>query len=320
MLNQLVKTLAMSIGIAAAVSSPAIAEDYPEKAITVIVNYGAGGGTDLSTRALSEAAEEFLGQPTQVLNKTGGSGTVGPTFISNAKPDGYTIGVTSFSPMALTPHTQPVAYTTESFRYLAGYARYMYAIAVPGSSPHNTIAELVTDATDNGKTIKYGSASTIGTVAATRFGNATGVEMKWIRFNSDAEMNTAILNGTVDMIVGNPKQVEAFVTAGDMKALASASSIRLPGLPDVPTLREQGIDMAVESYAGLGAPAGITDEQAAFLENAFKKAFDKPEFQETLAKLGLQPAYFTGAEYQKLVEEGYAQMGEDLAALGLKTH
>lgn len=320
MIKNLLKTLALSAGFAAVASVATLAQSYPEKPITVIVNYGAGGGTDLSTRALANAAEEFLGQPTQILNKTGGSGTVGPTFISNAKADGYTIGVTSFSPMAITPHTQPVAYTTDSFKYVLGYARYMYAIAVPGSSPYDTIADLVKDATENDKTIKYGAASTIETVAAVRLGAATGVKMKWIRFKSDNELNTAILNGTVDMIVGNPKKVEPFAKTGDMKVLASASSVRLPGLPDVPTLKEQGIDVAVESYAGLGTPAGVSDEQIKVLEEAFKKAFDKPDFQETLAKLGLQPAYFTGTEYQKLVEDGYVQMGKDLTTLGLKAN
>lgn len=320
MLKRFLKSLVLPLAAMTMASAPALAQAYPEKAITVIVNYGAGGGTDLSTRALAEAAEEFLGQPTQVLNKTGGSGTVGPTVISNAKADGYTIGVTSFSPMAITPHTQPVSYTTDSFRYLLGYARYMYAIAVPGSSPYNTIADLVKDATENDKTIKYGAASTIETVAAVRLGAATGVKMKWIRFKSDTELNIAILNGTVDLIVGNPKKVEPFVQTGDMKVLASASSVRLPGLPDIPTLQEQGVDVAVESYAGLGTPVGVSDDQIKVLQEAFKKAFDKPGFQETLTRLGLQPAYFTGAEYQKLIEDGYAQMGKDLATLGLKTN
>src|SRR3546814_8639593 len=81
------------------------AQAFPEREIEVIVNYGAGGGTDLSTRVLADAAAKILGQPLRIVNRAGGSGTVGPTFVATAKPDGYTIGVASFSPLRSEEHT-----------------------------------------------------------------------------------------------------------------------------------------------------------------------------------------------------------------------
>lgn len=307
---------ALSVGALVALSGAAQAEDYPEKAITMVVNYGAGGGTDLSTRSLSEAMEKALGQPLKVVNRSGGSGTVGPTFVAFADADGYTIGVTSFSPMAVTPHFQDVPYKVESFRYLGGFARYLTGIAVPADSPYQTIQELV-DAAKSGTSIKYGAASSIESVAMSRLAKAAGVNFKWIRYKSGQEVSTAALSKQVDVIVGDPKEIAPFVKTGEMRALASASNVRLPGLPDVPTLKEQGFDVATESYAGIAAPAGIDEAKAEVLEAAMKEAFDAPSFRATLKKLGLEPAYFSGADYQTLIEEGYADFGVDLKALGL---
>ena len=311
------KTLLLSATLAAAVAVSGGAQAFPDKEVTVIVNYGAGGGTDLSTRSLAAAAEEVLGKPLKVINKAGGSGTVGPTHVANAKPDGYTVGVTSFSPMAITPHTQEVPYKASDFRFLIGFARYLTGVAVPADSPFQSIQDVV-DAAKAGQSIKYGAASSIETVAMARLGTVTGVEFKWIRYKSGQEVSTAALSKTVDIIVADPKDIAPFVKSGELRALASASNVRLPGLPDVPTLKEQGFDVAVESYAGLGAPAGIGDQEAAVLEAAFKEAFNAQSFQDTLEKLGMQPAYFTGDEYRQLIVEGYESMGRDLAKLGLK--
>lgn len=316
----LVRNLLGSAVLALGAAAPGLAqaEAYPEKEVTVIVNYGAGGGTDLSTRAFANAAEPFLGKPLQVVNRAGGSGTVGPTFVANAAPDGYTIGVASFSPMAITPHVQEVPYKVADFRFLVGFARYLTGIAVPADSPFQTIQDVV-DAAKAGKSVKFAAASSIESVAMVRLGDATETEFKWIRYGSGQEVSTAALSKEVDLIVADPKDIAPFVQTGELRALASASSVRLSGLPDVATLREQGFDVAVESYAGLAAPAGISNEQAAVLEAAFAKAFEDPTFQETLAKLGMEPAFYTGEEYGKLIAEGYDSMGRDLARLGLAT-
>jgi len=294
----------------------ASAENFPEKEITVIVNYGAGGGTDLSTRALTAAMEKGLGQPIKVVNRSGGSGTVGPTFVAFTEADGYTVGVTSFSPLAVTPHMRDVPYNVESFRYLGGYVRYTYGIAVSAESPYQTIQDVI-DAGKDGTEIKYAGASSIDAVAMNRLGNIAGVNFKLIRYKSGKETTTAVLSNQVEVMVGNANDLVPFVQSGQMRVLASASNVRLPGLPDVETLKELGFDTATESYAGLGVPAGTGDAEVAVLEAVMKEAFEDEKFQATLTKIGLEPAYFTGAEYQKLVEEGFSEMGKDLTALGM---
>jgi len=308
---------ATALAAATLFALPAIAQDFPnKKEVTVIVNYGAGGGTDLSTRALVAAMEKHLGQQMKVVNRSGGSGTVGPTFVAYSDADGYTLGVTSFSPLAVTPHMRDVPYKVSSFRYIGGYVRYTYGIAVAADSPYKTVQDLV-DAGKNGKQVKYAGASSIGSVAMSRLGDLAGANFKYIRYKSGKEVTTAVLSRQVDVMVGNPKDIEPFVRTGDLRALASASNVRLPGLPEVKTLKELGFDTATESYAGLGVPAKTGDAEVAILEAAMKKAFDDPEFQKTLIRIGLEPAYFSGAGYQKLIEEGFESMGGDLAKLGL---
>ncbi len=304
------------VGATTLASTSVLADSFPEKEVTVVVNYGAGGGTDLSTRALAEAMEGALGQPLKVVNRSGGSGTVGPTFVAFADNDGYTIGVTSFSPMAVTPHMQDVPYSVDSFRYLGGFARYLTGIAVPTDSPYQTTQDLI-DAAKSGTSIKYGAASSIESVAITRLANVAGVKFDWIRYKSGQEVSTAALSRQVDVIVADPKDISPFVKTGELRALASASSVRLPNLPNVSTLQEQGYDVATESYAGIAAPTGIDEAKAAVLEAAMKEAFEAASFQETLEKLGLEPAYFTGAQYEALIKNGYEDMGADLRALGL---
>lgn len=316
MSSKVLKTLAGAGLLALGIATGAAAQSYPDKEITMIVNYGAGGGTDLSTRAFSEAAEKFLGQPIQVVNRAGGSGTVGPTFIANAQPDGYTVGVASFSPMAITPHMQKVPYSVEDFRFLVGFARFLTGIAVPADSPFQTIQDVV-DAAKSGQSVSFGAASTIESVAMVRLGAATDTEYKWVRYESGQEVSTAALSHEVDLIVADPKDIVPFVKSGELRALASASTVPLPGLPEVQTLQQLGIDVAVESYAGLAAPKGLSDDIAAVLEDAFRKAFDDANFQATLEKLGMQPAYYTGEQYGKLIAEGHFAMGVDLKKLGL---
>ena len=112
----------------------AASADFPEREITVIVNYGAGGATDLSTRTLARAMESHLGVPLNVVNRSGGSGTVGPTTLANSSNDGYTIGVTSFSPLAIQPNLREVPFTLDDFDVLAATGRFRYGLAVRADS------------------------------------------------------------------------------------------------------------------------------------------------------------------------------------------
>ncbi len=300
---------------AVALGGPQAAEAFPEREITLIVNYGAGGGTDLSARALADAAEEILGQPIRVENRTGGSGTVGPTFIANADPDGYTIGVASFSPMAVTPHLQEVPYSLDSFAFIVGYARYRSGLAVSAESEFETLEQLLDAART--EPLTYATTSSQEDVLMARLSRATGAGFDRVSYRSGQESVTAVISGVVDVVAENPLNVVPHVRNGTLRMLASVASVRLFEMPDVPTLQEQGVDVVSESYAGLAAPAGTPPEIVAVLEEAFSQALNDEAVQQTMRDLGMEPVYFSSGDYRTLLEEGRAAMATDLAEIGL---
>lgn len=304
-----------AVCLAAVAAGPAQA--FPEKEITLIVNYGAGGGTDLSSRVLAEAAEKVLGQPIRVENKAGGSGTVGPSILSTSDPDGYTIGVTSFSPMAITPHLQEVPYTIESFDYIVGHARYRAGIAVAADSPYQSMDELL-DAAKAGKEFSYATTSAMEDTFASRLSQELDIKLKRVSYKSGQEAVTAVMSGVVDLTFENPTNVTPQVEAGNLRLLASISSVRWYELPDVPTLQENGVDIVSESYAGLAAPAGTPPERLKVLEEAFAQAIKDETVQKTLKDLGMEPVFFSGKDYEALLEDGHEVMGVELEKLGLK--
>ena len=293
------------------------AAEFPDKEITLVVNYGAGGGTDLSSRVLAKAAEEILGQPIRVVNKTGGSGTVGPTNVATSKPDGYTIGITSFSPMAVSPHLTEVAYTLDSFDFLLGHARYRSGISVGKDSPYETIDDFIS-AAKSGKELTYAATDTLSKIFIKDLANKLGANFKAVSYKSGQESVTATMAGTVDFNLEGPTNVVPQVKTGNLRLLASVSSVPWFELPDVPTLQSAGVDLWVESYAGLAAPAGTPADRLKILEAAFEQALSDPEVQETMKGLGMEPVYFSSSDYRQLLSDGYERMSTDLAKIGLK--
>ncbi len=311
--------MAMAAALALLLTGGAALAEYPDKPITFIVNYGAGGTTDLTSRLLCSVAEKKLGQPITVVNKAGGGGTVGPTYLATRKPNGYTIGVTSFSPMGVAPHLMKVNYTLKDFAFIAGVCRYLYGIAVKSDSPYKTFGDLM-KAIESGKRLTMATPSPVQAILFPRLAAVTGKDMSnvvWVRYKSGKQTTVALLGGHVDLIVGNPMDIAPQVKTGQMRMLASASPVRWPLLPDVPTLRELGYKTDIDSWLGFAAPAGIKESRRAKLQAAFQAAVQDKNIQKRMVDLGMAPRFMTGPEYGKFCQKGYREMGRDLKAIGL---
>jgi tripartite-type tricarboxylate transporter receptor subunit TctC len=293
--------------------------EYPDKPITFVVNYGAGGTTDLTSRLLCGVAEKALGESITVINKSGGGGTVGPTYLASKKPNGYTIGVTSFSPMGVAPHLMKVTYDLKDFSFIAGVCRYLYGVAVKADSPYKTWGDLM-KAIQSGKRINFATPSPVQAILFPRLGNLEGKKFDnvvWVRYKSGKETTVALLGGHVDLIVGNPMDIAPQVKSGEMRMLASASPVRWPLLPDVPTLKELGYNVSIDSWLGFAAPAGIEEKRRAKLQAAFKAAVGDKTVAAKMIDLGMAPKFMTGPAYGKFCAEGKVEMGKDLKAIGL---
>lgn len=294
--------------------------DYPDRPINLIANYSAGGGADLSARALAKKAEKILGQPIVVVNKAGAAGSVGVAALAASKPDGYTIGVTTYGPLTMSPHMNDLSYNPlKDFEFIMGYGRYMYGPCVRSDSQFKTLKDLVQYAKANPGKVKF---SHIGLASPNHFGmvylgKAEGIKWEPVIFKETPAAVAACLGGHVDIVSQNPGDVISYIKAGRLRLLVSFSDIRWEWVPDIPTVKELGYKFEVNSWLALGAPKGVPKPAMDKLRDAFKRAIDDPEFLEIMKKIYIPVAYRTPEEYQKLVEAGYQEGEAMIRELGL---
>ncbi len=282
--------------------------DYPKSVITMIVNYSAGGGTDLAARALADAAAANMGGTVTVQNLTGGSGTVGVTQLANSKNDGYTIGVATLAPLALVPYQLEVSYTPEDFEYICAFGQYGYGIVVAKDSPYQTLDDLIADAKKG--TINFGATGYPQPFAMDDLAKATGASLNYVNYASTTDMVTDLLGGFLPVAMADQASFAAYVESGDMRLLASAHNTRWEKAPDVPTLTEMGYDIEILSYMGMCVPAGTDEAIVQTLRDAFEAAKDDPTYMDILANANLTWAYLSGEEYEQLVKDEYARYAE----------
>lgn len=274
--------------------------DFPTSTITLICNYGAGGGTDLSSRALASAMEKTLGVPVSVVNKAGGSATIGITEILNSKADGYTFGVCSYSPMVIAPNQMSVTYTIDSFDYLGTLSQYDYGVLVKGDSPYQNIDDLVQAAHDNGG-INIMGASYPHPLVVEGLAELTGEDIQFVNMESSSEVVTGLLGGHCDAISLVMSDAISYMESGELRLIASSNDERFDFAPDVPTLKEQGYDLSVRSYMGLGVPKGVDPDRLAILQDAFDKAFEDEDFQNTMENLNIHVNHISGEAFRDML-------------------
>ncbi|MBS7813612.1 Bug family tripartite tricarboxylate transporter substrate binding protein [Roseococcus pinisoli] len=295
---------------------PALAQArWPDREVTVLVPFGAGGSTDVSVRAICAEAEKILGVPMQIVNRTGGQGTAAPTQVSQARPDGHTIGSAAMSGLAIAPHMFEVGYTLDSFAYLPGTARFLYGIGVRADSPYGSIQDLVNAA--KARRITFSATGPPNNLGLFDLNRKYGTRFGFVPFQSGAEAVTAAIGGHVEATSQTPPEMIPAIQSGRMRMLASASPARWKEFPDVPTLREAGFDVTIESLLGFVAPRGVPAERLAVLGDAIQRAAAMPAVEEALGRFGMVPAIQTAPEFERAIREGFVRYGEQLREAGL---
>lgn len=302
-----------------ALAAPAARAEYPERPITMIVPWAPGGSTDLTGRALAQAAEKLLGQQIVVVNKPGAATTLGMTELAAARPDGYTIGTLSSTTYMHGLRGRPVGYDPlKSFTYVSYYGDNLIGVAVMADSKWKTLKDLIADGKANPGKIKYGNAG-VGTtqhLTTEKIQLDSGAKFTYIPQKGSAESVAALLGGHLDFIT----EVSVWapqVEAGKMRLLAVTTPKRAEGFPDVPTVFELGFE-SLRSVQAIIAPAGVPEAVRAKLESAFRKALADPGFQGVMKKLHMVIVDGDGQYARKVVE---AEMGRAKAlidTLGIK--
>ncbi len=296
------------------------ADDYPNRPITLIVPFPAGGGTDTHLRVLGELVSKELGQPIAIENKGGASGTLGPaTMAATAKPDGYTLSQMPATVYRI-PFIQKTAYDPKTdFSYILQLTGYAFAVAVKADAPWKTWKELFEYAKANPGKVSYSTSGTGGTQHITMEQIAKAHGIKWIHvpYKGGGEQNAALLGGHTPLEVASTGTLGALADAGQIRLLVMWTPERLKRFPDVPTLREEGIDMVVTSPYGIGGPKGMDPAIVKKLHDAFYKAMQDPAHAEILEKVGFVEDYLNTEDYEKFVMEFIDEQKQMVEELGL---
>ena len=304
--RQFVLTSLGSATLLAAAPRLAFAQAYPDRPITFICPWPAGGTADITMRALCTAASKVLGQTIVVENRTGASGMLGLKAMATARPDGYTIGqipisVTRFSQLG-TVQLDPLKELT----YIARTSGQTFGIAVRADSPWKTLKDFVAAAKAAPGKLTYGSAGIGGAthVGMEEFALAAGIQLNHSPYKGGAPALQDLLGGQVDALADSSSWAP-HVKAGKLRLLATWGEKRTQDFPDVPTLKEQGFDVVVDAPNGIGAPKGLEPAVAARLREAFRQAAASPEFVAACDKIDAPLMYLDGPDYEKYVATVY---------------
>ncbi len=295
--------LLVALFVAVTSVSYVCAADYPARPVQIVVPYSAGGGTDVSTRVMADVIKKYLGSTMVVLDKPGGGGSIGTSFVAHSKPDGYTLGMGAQGPLAMLPHFGGIDYNKDSYDFIALQARNLMAIAVGKDSPITDGKSFVEYAKANPGKVTVGMSGAAGAsrIATEGFAAKAGIELKAMPFKGSAPAVTACVGGHIMAVTASPAELVNHANAGNVKILFVMEEKRLEMLPEVPTTKEIGVDFQWASWKGIIAPKGLPADVKAKLADALDKTFKDPEYLEKMKNLGEFVDYRDGAAYQALV-------------------
>ena len=279
----------------------AAAEDFPARAIQVVVPFAAGGGLDLGARNFAQVFAEIMRQPAPVTNRDGASGAIGLQAVAIARPDGYTVVYTPAVSLSSEPHrNKSIAYSLDSFRYVCQVFDNIFSIAVTRDSPYRSVADIVADARRNPGKVSYGTAGmgSIPHLGTSDIEVATKVQLNHIPYRGDGPMMQDMLSSRLNFGAMLASSITGQIKAGQLRLLAVFSDQRHPGFPDVPTLGEVGIPVAQLSFGGLLVPAKTPDNVVAALESGCEKAVKSTAFNDWAARANQVVSFQNGAAFE----------------------
>ncbi|MEQ8398309.1 tripartite tricarboxylate transporter substrate binding protein [Thalassobaculum sp.] len=296
--------------------------EYPERPITVIVPWGAGGGTDATGRMIAKIMQDELGVPVNVVNRTGGSGVVGHQAIATAKPDGYTIGIVTVE-IAMMHWVGLTDLDYTAYTPIALYNADPAGVSVTADSKFTNVKEILDAAKANPGKMK-GSGTGQGGIWHLALAGMlvdAGLDpnsVPWVPSQGAAPALADLAAGGVDVVTASVVETRALKEAGKVKVLAVMADERLPAFPDVPTLKEAGgPDWKTAAWRTVAAPKGLPKPIQDKLGATIEKVYKSQEFQDFMASRGFGLTWADAAGLAKHYEEADASFGKVLKAVGL---
>ncbi len=288
---------------------------YPTRPIKLIVNFAAGGPTDITCRKLADLAKNDLGQEVIVENKVGAGGLVGVRFAVKSKPDGYTIGSLTASPVVIAPSFQDMDFNPATdLTPIVQYATADHPLAVPADSPIKNFKDFVQEAKKREITCASMELTAVS-MSLMYLASVEKLKLKIIPFGGTAPAVTAVLGGHTDAVAVSG--IYEYVRSGKLRLLAQTGGYKNKEFPGIATLKELGYDIETVAFYGLIAPKGIPGPIKEKLEGAFTKAIQDPSFPQIVQNASYSLVYNNSKDFGSHIKEAYEKSQKILKELGL---
>ncbi len=314
-----------ALGAAGLVAAPGLARGqgaaaWPNRTITMVAPYPPGGTTDVSARPIATKLGELLGQAVVVENRAGAGGSIGAEYVARSRPDGYTILLFPTAVLTISPHIMNLPYDpATAFTPVAMVTTAYGVIAANPALPFTDAAGLVAYAKAHPGELRFGSAGngTITQLSGELFADATGIRIEHVPYRGSAPSLTDMLANRVQLLF-DAVAIPA-ITEGRLRAIATIAPTRNPQLPNVPTLRELGLQRAEAiAWYGVAAPAGLPAPIQTRLTSALEQVLKAPEVAQQMAPMGLFPTFEGGQTFAERVRRERAMYGEVVRRVGAR--
>ncbi len=306
--------------VCSAVYSQAI--NYPTHPITLVVPFPPGGVADIVARPVAEALSRELGQTVLVENKAGAGGGIGMGFVAKSKPDGYTL-LLALSSLTVIPQADAVIgrapmFAMSDLRPIARLTADPTVLVVKADAPWKNLKEFIDDARKRPKAINYGSSGNYGTmhIPMAMLEQGADISMTHIPFTGAGPAIVALLSGQIDAVSSGPATVLQNIHAGKLRALAQWGNSRLELLPDVPFLKEEGVNVQYAQWAGLFIPANVPETVAQKIRSAAKAVANEPRVRESIYSAGSPLQYLDTPDFERYVQQDAKKMADVVKRMG----
>lgn len=292
----------LTVGMATANAS-----DYPTRAIQIIVPYSAGGGGDTVTRIVADVLAEELGQRINVVNRAGAGGEIGIAEIARSNPDGYTLGVFGYPDNFVLEQTRETSFSFSSLEYLAGFDDMPMGIFASPASPHGSLADVRDYGRSNPGSITVGESGALGLLHILAFADALDIQATDIKYSGGGELMNALLGNHIDMASTSSMSHDPITDAGGTP-IGFAAAERMPMFPNVPTFREQGVDLVMGVSRVLVAPAGLPEDVRERLTAALDAISTNETMMRNFANAAIPYRYLDYNEVNEVLTESNATL------------
>ena len=311
-----VRVIAFVLAAVCLAAAPAAA--FPDKPVELTVLFGAGSAADLLARRLAELAGKDLGQPVAVVNRTGAGGALGYAHVKGQSPDGYAL-VWNSNSVSTAYHAGNMKFDYTAFAGVAALTSEPVSLAVKVDAPWKDIRDLLAHAKAHPGQVRLGNSGrgSFTHLVAVALENRTGVKLTHVPFGRELAVTT-VLGDKIEASVQLPAEIMTQVTGRQVRVLAVTGDKRLASLPDVPTLKESGLDLTMSLWRGIAVPKGTPEAVIARLEHAFTRAAQSAEFREFAARMGAVVEVRSARDFDAFIARDDRDIAALMEQIGLK--